>query len=78
MTLDSSIWIFWMLATAYRRNIIGVSFMRALARLGGGLIVPNAVALLTTTLLLQKIAKLGVGSFCIYSADRRRWWMYYC
>lgn len=45
--IGSSIWVFWILAIIYGRNVIGISFMRALAGIGGGLMVPNAVAILT-------------------------------
>ncbi|KAK1241325.1 hypothetical protein MKX08_001299 [Trichoderma sp. CBMAI-0020] len=63
MTLGSAIWVFWMLATAYGRNIVGISFMRALAGIGGGLLVPNAVALLTTTFPPGKQRNLALALF---------------
>lgn len=39
LQLGALIWIFWTLATAYGNNIVGVSFMRGLAGIGGGLMV---------------------------------------
>lgn len=39
-------WVFWTLATALTTDIIGFCFMRGLTGVGGGLMVPNAVALL--------------------------------
>ncbi|KAF2102806.1 MFS general substrate transporter [Rhizodiscina lignyota] len=49
LTLGGTWWVFWTLATAYGKNIIGISFMRALAGIGGGLMQPNSVALLGIT-----------------------------
>lgn len=63
MTLGSAIWVFWMLATAYGRNIIGISFMRALAGIWGGLLVPNAVAILTLTFPPGRQRNLALALF---------------
>lgn len=50
LTIGCAWWVFWNMATAaYGGTIISISIMRALAGIGGGLIVPNAVALLTIT-----------------------------
>jgi hypothetical protein len=50
LTIGCAWWVFWNMATAaYGGTIISVSIMRALAGIGGGFIVPNAVALLTIT-----------------------------
>lgn len=63
MTLGSAVWVFWVLATAYGRNIVSISFMRALAGIGGGLLVPNAVAILTTTFPPGKERNLALALF---------------
>ncbi|KAL6872941.1 major facilitator superfamily domain-containing protein [Trichoderma novae-zelandiae] len=63
MTRGASIWIFCTLDTAYGTNIVGVSFMRGLAGIGGGLLVPNAVALLTITFPPGRQRSLALALF---------------
>lgn len=92
LTLGSAIWIFWTLATAYGRNIVGISFMRALAGIGGGLLVPNAVALLTITFppgrqrnlalaLFASMGPVGGAGGCVFNGFILQWtdwtWLFF-
>jgi MFS family permease len=52
-----------MATAAYGGTIISVSVMRALAGIGGGLIVPNAVALLTITFPPSRQRNLSLALF---------------
>ncbi|KAL6903890.1 MFS general substrate transporter [Trichoderma evansii] len=64
LTIECTWWVFWNMATAaYGGTIISVSIMRALAGIGGGLIVPNAVALLTITFPPGKRRNLSLALF---------------
>ncbi|KAM0249682.1 hypothetical protein ACHAQJ_008943 [Trichoderma viride] len=61
LTIGCIWWIFWNMATAaYGGTIISVSVMRALAGIGGGLMVPNAVAFATLGLVVYGIAILVI------------------
>jgi MFS family permease len=51
------------MATAYGKNIIGISFIRALAGIGGGIITPNAVALIGITFPPGKQRNLAFALF---------------
>ncbi|RFU76607.1 hypothetical protein TARUN_5633 [Trichoderma arundinaceum] len=84
LTLGSAIWIFWTLATAYGTNIVGISIMRALAGIGGGLLVPNAVALLTITFppgrqrnlalaLFASMGPVGGAGGCVFNGFFLQW-----
>lgn len=64
LTIGCIWWVFWNMATAaYGGTIISVSIMRALAGIGGGLIVPNAVALLTITFPPGRQRNLSLALF---------------
>ncbi|PNP39574.1 hypothetical protein TGAMA5MH_08593 [Trichoderma gamsii] len=64
LTIGCAWWVFWNMATAaYGGTIISVSIMRALAGIGGGLIVPNAVALLTITFPPGRQRNLSLALF---------------
>lgn len=63
MALGCAWWVFWTLATAYSKNIVGISVMRGLAGIGGGFIVPNALALFTITFPPGKQRNLGLALF---------------
>jgi MFS family permease len=39
-------WVTWSLGSGFSNNIIALSFMRGLTSIGGGLLTPNALALL--------------------------------
>ncbi|KAL5092466.1 hypothetical protein Trisim1_001719 [Trichoderma cf. simile WF8] len=92
LTLGASIWIFWTLATAYGTNIVGISIMRALAGIGGGLLVPNAVALLTITFppgrqrnlalaLFASMGPVGGAGGCVFNGFFLQWtdwtWLFF-
>lgn len=92
LTLGSAIWIFWTLSTAYGTNIVGISFMRALAGIGGGLLVPNAVALLTITFppgrqrnlalaLFASMGPVGGAGGCVFNGFFLQWtdwtWLFF-
>lgn len=64
LTVGCAWWVFWNMATAaHGGTIISISIMRALAGIGGGLIVPNAVALLTITFPPGKQRNLSLALF---------------
>jgi MFS family permease len=63
LTLGSGWWVFWTLATGLVDNIVGMGMMRGLAGIGGGLMVPNAVALLGITFAPGKRRNLGMFLF---------------
>jgi MFS family permease len=60
LALGSGWWIFWTLATGLMDNIVGMGIMRGLAGAGGGLMVPNAVALLGITFAPGKRRNMGI------------------
>jgi MFS family permease len=61
LALGSGWWVFWTLATGLMDNIVGMGIMRGLAGIGGGLMVPNAVALLGITFPPGKRRNLGTS-----------------
>jgi MFS family permease len=63
MAIGAGWWIFWTLSTAYSPTLIGISFFRALSGIGGGLMVPNAVALLTVNFPPGKQRNLALALF---------------
>jgi hypothetical protein len=63
LAIGSAWWVFWTLATAYGDNIVGVAFMRGLTGIGGGLMVPNAVALLGITFPPGRRRNIAVALF---------------
>lgn len=92
LTLGAAIWIFWTLATAYGTTIVGISIMRALAGIGGGLLVPNAVALLTITFppgrqrnlalaLFASMGPVGGAGGCVFNGFFLQWtdwtWLFF-
>ncbi|UKZ79785.1 hypothetical protein TrVFT333_007547 [Trichoderma virens FT-333] len=92
LTLGAAIWIFWTLATVYGTNIVGISIMRALAGIGGGLLVPNAVALLTITFppgrqrnlalaLFASMGPVGGAGGCVFNGFFLQWtdwtWLFF-
>lgn len=56
-------WIIWSLASGFANNIIALSFMRGLTGVGGGFIVPNALALLGLNFPPGKQRNLAMGLF---------------
>jgi MFS family permease len=63
LALGSAWWIFWTLATGFTDNIVGMSIVRGLTGIGGGLMVPNAVALLGITFAPGKRRNLALALF---------------
>jgi MFS family permease len=63
LALGAGWWVFWTLATGLTTEIIGFSFMRGLTGVGGGLMVPNAVALLGITFGPGKKRNLSLALF---------------
>jgi MFS family permease len=63
LALGSGWWVFWTLATGISDDIVGFAFMRGLAGVGGGLMVPNAVALLGITFEPGKKRNLSMALF---------------
>jgi MFS family permease len=56
-------WVFWTLATGLADDIIAMAFMRGLAGMGGGVMTPNAVALLGITFPPGKKRNLAMALF---------------
>lgn len=56
-------WVICHLISGFMNSVISLSAMRGLSGIGGALIVPNAVALLTTTFPPGKMRNITVGFF---------------
>ncbi|KAH8820244.1 major facilitator superfamily domain-containing protein [Xylogone sp. PMI_703] len=56
-------WVIFHLISGFMRSIVSLSIMRALAGVGGAFILPNAIALLTTTFPPGKMRNISVGLF---------------
>jgi MFS family permease len=56
-------WVFWTLAIGLADNLIAMAFLRGLAGIGGGLMAPNAVALLGITFPPGKKRNLSMALF---------------
>ena len=63
LILGCAWWVLWIIATPYADGIVGVSIMRALAGVGGGVMTPNAVALLGITFEPGKRRNLAMALF---------------
>jgi MFS family permease len=63
LSLGSFWWVFWTLATGLGDNLVAVAFMRGLSGMGGGLMVPNAVALLGITFPPGQKRNMGLALF---------------
>lgn len=63
LALGSAWWIFWTLATGLMDNLVGFSVMRGLSGMGGGLMVPNQVALLGITFPPGRRKNLAMALF---------------
>ncbi|PON22086.1 hypothetical protein TGAM01_v208960 [Trichoderma gamsii] len=57
------IWVIFHLVSGFMRSVITLSVMRALSGIGGALIVPNAIALLTITFPPGRTRNITVGFF---------------
>ncbi|KAH6999344.1 major facilitator superfamily domain-containing protein [Ilyonectria destructans] len=56
-------WIVFHLISAFMRSIVSLSLTRALRSIGAAFILPNAIALLTTTFPPRKAPNISVGLF---------------
>jgi MFS family permease len=57
------IWVIFHLVSGFMKSVITLSVMRGLSGIGGALIVPNAIALLTITFPPGKMRNITVGFF---------------
>ncbi|KAL8846244.1 MAG: hypothetical protein Q9221_008657 [Calogaya cf. arnoldii] len=56
-------WVLWALCGGFANNLVSICIMRGLCGIGGGLMVPNIVALLGITFPPGKKRNLGMGLF---------------
>jgi MFS family permease len=56
-------WVIFHLVTGFMRNLIAFTVMRGLTGMGGAFMVPNAIALLTTTFPPGRMRNISVGLF---------------
>jgi len=56
-------WVLWALCGGFATNLVSMCFMRGLCGIGGGLMVPNIVALLGITFSPGKKRNLGLALF---------------
>ncbi|KFX88787.1 hypothetical protein V490_07397 [Pseudogymnoascus sp. VKM F-3557] len=57
------LWVIFHLVSGFMKSVITLSLMRGLSGIGGALIVPNAIALLTITFPPGKMRNISVGFF---------------
>ena len=56
-------WTLWSFINAFCRNFITFNIARALSGIGAAMIVPNAIAIIGTTLPLGKTRNMSLGFF---------------
>lgn len=56
-------WVLWALCGGFSNNLVSICIMRGLCGIGGGLMVPNIVALLGITFPPGKKRNLAMGLF---------------
>lgn len=56
-------WTFWALCGGFSNNLVAMCFMRGLCGIGGGLMIPNIVALIGITFPPGKKRNLGLALF---------------
>jgi len=56
-------WVIWSLGTGFANNLVALCFMRGLTGMGGGIMVPNAVALLGINFPPGRQRNLAIGLF---------------
>lgn len=56
-------WVLWALCGGFANNLVSICIMRGLCGIGGGLMVPNIVALLGITFPPGKKRNLGIALF---------------
>ncbi|EEP76186.1 predicted protein [Uncinocarpus reesii 1704] len=63
LTLGCVWWVVWAFCGGFSTNLISMCFMRGLCGIGGGLMIPNIVALLGITFPPGKKRNLGIALF---------------
>lgn len=63
LTAGCTWWVLWALCGGFSNNLIAMCFMRGLCGIGGGLMTPNIVALITITFPPGKKRNLGLALF---------------
>jgi MFS family permease len=63
LVLAGIIWTICHLISGFMKSVISLSVLRGLSGIGGGLIVPNAIALLTIAFPPGKMRNITVGFF---------------
>jgi MFS family permease len=63
MSLGCAWWVVWSFASGYADNLVGLCILRGMAGIGGGILVPNAVAMLGITFPPGKQRNLAMGLF---------------
>ncbi|TCD69648.1 hypothetical protein EIP91_006876 [Steccherinum ochraceum] len=61
--IGSVLWIAFTIASGFAPNFVGLAALRGAAGLGGGIMVPNAIALLCITFPPGKMRNLALGLF---------------
>jgi MFS family permease len=56
-------WVIFHVVSGFMKSVITLSIMRSLSGVGGALIVPNAIAMLTITFPPGKMRNITVGFF---------------
>ena len=63
LAVGCAVWVIWSLGSGFSNNTIALSFMRGLTGIGGGLLTPNAVALLGINFPPGRQRNLAMGLF---------------
>lgn len=63
LVLSGVWWVTWSLINGFMPNIVGVCIARGLTGVGGGFMVPNAIALIGINLPPGKSRNIAVGLF---------------
>lgn len=63
LSVGCLIWTVWALAGGYASNLVGICIMRALCGVGGGLMIPNIVAMIGINFPPGKKRNLGLALF---------------
>jgi MFS family permease len=56
-------WVIFQIVNGFQRNLIAFAAMRALSGMGGAFMVPNTIALMTTTFPPGRMRNISVGLF---------------
>lgn len=63
VVVAGTLWVIFHLVSGFMKSVITLSVMRGLSGIGGALIVPNAIAMLTITFPPGKMRNITVGFF---------------